>query len=426
MLPQIDPNSTRKRTLTEGSRAVNALDSAMLCGKVPSAARAATGGRLGIGRARNTGEVTLVEAGATRLSTLSQAALPATVADNVVNVFHTLTQSWNGMTLDAASGYRSDIADDGAPFEFCVAISKHAAEVQFYVEPRPATSTADYDPEQLSALLADFSAEYGLPLDRLRAVERLFIPDTNPLSFVLWIGGSFVAGRAPQFKVYLNPCLRGVERAKETTAEAMAMLGFERAWRHIETACPADSARHPAILCLDLASSTRARVKVYIRHPEATVGDLDRAVLLAQDRVVGDAQRFYQALARNAGPFVAKPPITELAFVDPTSLVPASCTLEFPLNSYVSSDGEACTRVKECLRAFGLPTLTYERAARALAFEPLSKITGMHAHVTLRRLADGEPRIGTYFASGAFGFAQPSIGPLAPVAAHPSPRSLCR
>lgn len=349
------------------------------------------------------------------------------MADSVVNVFHTLTQSWNGMTLDAASSYRSEIADDGAPFEFCVAISKHAAEVQFYVEPRPATPTGDYDPEQLSALLADFSAEYGLPLDRLRAVEQLFIPDTNPQGFVLWIGGSFVAGRAPQFKVYLNPCLRGAEHAHETTAEAMATLGFESAWQRVEAACSVDPcAREPAILCLDLAPSARARVKVYTRHPGATVEDLDGAVFLAQDRVPGDAQRFYQALARNEGPFLAKPPITELAFVDPNSPFPASNTLEFPLNSYVPSDGEACSRVVDCLRAFGLPTLTYERAACELAFEPLSKITGMHAHVTLRRLADGEPRIGTYFASGAFGFAQPSVGPVATATAHPSPRSLCR
>ncbi len=187
----------------------------------------------------------------------------------------------------------------------------------------------------------------------------------------------------------------------------MARLGFSRSWSAVRETLAAGAARHDevAILCLDLAASATARVKLYIRHHGAAVRDIDAFARVAADYRASDVATFFRWLAPGTGPFLRRPALTELSFVERDAAQPDSVTLEFPIGSYVGHDGEARERVERCLRAFELPTEAYVTALRAFSSRPLDWRRGIHEHVTLRRVpVKGrlEPRVALYFATEAY------------------------
>lgn len=115
----------------------------------------------------------------------------------------------------------------------------------------------------------------------------------------------------------------------------------------------------------------------------------------------GEAERFYGAVAEQSGPFMSKPPITSLTFREGDGERPCSMTLEFPISSYVRDDRAASERIKRCFSAYGLDPSGYERAVDAIATRPLEQGSGIHAHITFRRV-EGAPRLGVYFATEAY------------------------
>jgi hypothetical protein len=306
--------------------------------------------------------------------------------------------------LDTA--YRSSVADDGAPFEFCVAFGNDLPpEVQVYVEPLAEPPSTLSNLRHGFALLQRVATRYDLCLDRLTRVQDLVFPEHPEGAFALWLGVSGIKGRL-SFKCYVNPQISGAGAASRVTSEVLGRLGFAAAWSVIVGGLVTGPSRRDeiSILSFDLQRSSRARVKVYIRHHHATVSDLDKRMGLARDYQCGDAERFYGCLSGASnitGTFSNKPPIVELSFVDPEDCRPASSTLEFPIGSYVESDLEARQRIERCLDAFAIDPAPYRRAISAFAPRPLEDGVGIHAHVTLRRVEGGKPRLAVYFASEA-------------------------
>ena len=323
--------------------------------------------------------------------------------DPLVGVFQRLVRPWGGRRVGARPKYRSSIADDGAPFEFAIAISHGTPEVQVYVEAQGDLPTLRSNMAAGRVLLEDVASDLGAPLDRLRQVESIFFPDDPHPPFTVWIGASCTAGRLRLLKIYLNPQVRGADLGLDLVAEAMARLGFARAWttvrQHLSSG--GDRRDEAGIVSLDLSNAEDARVKVYLRHHQATVTDLDAIARLARSYHPGDAATFYAAAAEHEGPYRGKPALTELAFVDPDAAWPASVTLEFPVGSHVATDEIASQRIVRCLAAFGLPSPPYLQAIRAFATRPLERGPGIHAHVTMTRAASG-PRVGVYLASEAY------------------------
>jgi DMATS type aromatic prenyltransferase len=346
--------------------------------------------------------------GRERLLALSTAKACALAEDGqraLLRAYDALTRDWGTALVGVRPAFPSNIADDEAPFEFALALCQAGTEVQVYVEPQAPSPSLSENLRVGRALLEHVAPKFGVPLGRLRLLEPLFFPeppDEPQGAFALWIGASWSqARRAFKLKVYLNPQIRGATRREELVGEALRRLGFGEAWLALRSALrPVDEL---AILSLELGAAAEARVKVYVRHPGATLADIARMAAVAAEHDPRDLGAFYASVAGDATHFSGKPLITEFSFVDALGAPrqPRTVTLEFPLGAYVASDADAATRVRRCLARFGVASRPYDEALAAFARRPLADDRGLHAHVTFSRVA-GLPRIGVYLASEAY------------------------
>src|SRR5262249_42069632 len=126
--------------------------------------------------------------------------------------------------------YHSNIADDEAPYEFCLALGDAAPELQFYVEAlaRPASLRANMQAGR--ELLASIGSELGAGFARWRAIEDIFFPVEPNGPFTLWLGVTCSGSGPPRLKIYLNPQVRGQARARELVTAAAERLGYAQAW----------------------------------------------------------------------------------------------------------------------------------------------------------------------------------------------------
>lgn len=350
-------------------------------------------------------DMTLLGYGTDRLTALCDAMDRQADFEPLLRAFRRLMSPWGEQRVGDRPRYRSGVSDDAAPFEFSIGVSDGAPEVQVYVEPLGEPPEPAYNMIAGRAALVLLAHEARASLDRLQAVEDLFFPDAPQPPFSLWVGASVMPGREMLLKVYLNPQVRGPESAPELLTECMKRLGFGAAWERIESALSLRDGRDEAtIVCLDLSSANHSRVKVYVRHHEATLRDVSAIASLANRHHESDVATFYSILAGGITRFLRKGPITELAFLDAAAVGPSEASLEFPIGSYVATDADARERILRCLAAFGLPSAGYERAIQAMATRPLVERAGIHAHVTLRRPPANsfKPRIAVYFASEAY------------------------
>jgi hypothetical protein len=331
------------------------------------------------------------------------------------SVFERLLHPWGARALGDEPRFRSNIADDQAPYEISLALSGGPPELQFYVEAQGEEPTLRSNQVAGRRLLDLAATEFDASLGRLRLIEDLFLPVDPAPPFSLWLGASCSSAAPLRFKAYLNPQVRGAERAPELVGEAMRRLGLSEAWSRVSQSLsftPAERYDELGILSLDLSGNTQARVKTYIRHHGATAAEIDAISGVALNYVAGDAERFYGVVANGLGPFPNKPVLSEAVFTTECKGRPASFTFEFPLAHYVENDEVARARVLSCLSEFGVRAEPYARAIDAFATRPLHERGGIHAHVTFRRdlnaakerLARDPPgaRVAVYLASDAY------------------------
>lgn len=347
-------------------------------------------------------ERTFVDFGTERLVALCGSFGAGSEARGFLRAFELLVHPWGQRRIGKSPAFRSEVADDGAPFEFSIALSSGHPELQVYVDPQADPPAAASNLKAARARLEVVARELRAPLDRLHQLEDLFLPAEPGPPFGLWLGASWAAGREVRLKIYLNPHVRGRERGGHLVSEAMRRLGFERAWSDAKEMLSLNDGRDEVgIISLDLSRSSADRIKLYVRHYGATSDSIGRVARLTGEHSPSDVAAFYGALAGNTGPFTRKPAATVFAFADPASGRPCSAALEFPIGAYVETDEVARQRIGICLSAFGHSPEPYEAAIRAFATRPLDARAGIHAHVTLRRVA-GAPRIAVYFASEAY------------------------
>ncbi len=351
---------------------------------------------------------TFWEFGSRRLSALLDVCADRNEAAQFQRVFRQLISPWGDRPLGDGLLRPSSISDDQSPFEFSIGMSRRPIEVQVYVEPQADPPGLAGNTRLGRALLNTLAASLDASLDRLEAVEDLFFPAAAHEPFGLWIGASWARGRVIELKAYLNPQAQGPAQTADLMREAARRWGFERQWKTLERAafCRLSDRTEPSIVSLDLSAHSSARVKVYLRCKDASLPELDELAAIAADYHPGDADRFYPVVAGHSGPFLDRAPHLEFAFVDAEPVRPAAVTLEFPIGAHVEHDEVAYERVTRCLSAFGLSTDAYRRALGVFATRSLHERRGIHAHVTLRRIAV-EPRIAVYFAGEAYQPASP-------------------
>jgi DMATS type aromatic prenyltransferase len=353
-------------------------------------------------------EATLARFGEERLQALLAAVGSRGEAAPILAAFHALVRPWGARRIGRRPSFPSNVADDGAPYEFSLALSPDSAEVQFYVEPQGDPPGAATNMRAGKATLELVAREFGAELAPIRAVEDIFLPPQPEPPFPIWIGASYLPGCALKFKAYLNPEVQGRSRADELVTSAMSRWGHARAWSAVRDALSVvpDRSDEVGIVALDLSAGPEARVKLYVRQKRATLADVRRLAEIATDYDAEDVDRFYGALAGHPGPFLAKPVITELTFRRRGAARPDSVTVEFPIQSYVANDDVARRRICRCLNDFGVRSAPYERAIQAFSTRPLERASAIHAHVTLRRVPSSASklvrRIGVYLTSEAY------------------------
>lgn len=349
---------------------------------------------------------TFAEFGMERLGALCDELGTESARCELLELFQSFLRPWGTRRVGTVPSYASNVADDQAPFEFAIALSNGPPELQVYVDPQGEPPNARSNARTARELLAVVARERGVSLAQFEALEGLFLPDDPGPPFGLWLGASWMAGRDTLLKVYLNPHARGSAASPDLMREAMARLGLQQAWRTVENALSLRDGRDEiGIAALDLGASGPTRLKVYIRHHRVSVPEILPVATLTGEFTASEVSLFYSLLSEQQGPFLEKPIATVFAFREPGSAVPLAATLAFPIGKYVENDEIARRRIARCLNAFGLSHDQYERAVRALAIRPLAARAGIHAHVTLRRLASGA-RVGVYFASEAYGNTQ--------------------
>jgi DMATS type aromatic prenyltransferase len=347
---------------------------------------------------------TFLSFGGERLRRLCRAVGMRDDEPRVLDDFAWLSRPWNQWKIGKRPRwYPSILSDDHAPFELSAAFAQKETEVQCYWEAQGEAPSMVSNMRTGAALLDQIAARYDLPLARWEAIKDLFLPEVPQGLFTLLFGVTWRRGRAPKFKVYLNPLVRGWDAAPELMREAMTRLGFERAWAaDLERRRGRDPSTDELMyLCLDLSQSPEARVKVYRRHYHATVADIASLAGVAKDYRPGDAEKFYGLVGGGHGPFTSKPPITSLTFVQGDDERPGAATLDFPISSYARNDQVASERITRCFAEHGIDPARYWRAVDAIATRPLDRGNGIHAHIT-RRWVDGAPRLGVYFATEAY------------------------
>lgn len=321
----------------------------------------------------------------------------------ILRLFSDLLSPWGARPIATSPQWLSDVADDHSPFEFSVAVGGAEPELRILVEAQGATPTVQASWEAGWALSERLEREYGADLTRLREVEDLFRPQDGEAVFSIWHAVCLYRGRAPLWKVYLNPQVHGRGRAGAVVEEALVRLGYPRAWPMLSRVA---GHRGPDVdelkyVSLDCSPSPDARLKIYFRHHDVTAEALERSFSAAAGYVRGDATEFCRAMLDGEGPFTSKPVGSCFSFVGGDAEAPANATLHLPVARYVANDAVVHRRVCSYLKAHQLPVRDYVEPIAAFANRRLEDGVGMQSYASWRS-ERGKPRVTVYLGPELF------------------------
>lgn len=298
--------------------------------------------------------------------------------------------------------WRSDIADDNTPVEFSVAIHRGRTEVRALFEAQGDEPTLESYRTAGIALIERLERENNADLTRFRQLQDLFLPESMCGPFTVWASAVFSPGRPPAFKAYFNPQARGPGRAGELVDEGLRRLGLSRSWAAL---CRTVARRGPHLdelkyFALDLTSEPQARIKVYVRHHEATPSDLEAACSGAQEYVPGEGLHFALAMAGGNVRLSQRATFTCSAFIEGHGARPISTTLYVPICAYAAHDADVKARVNTYLPANSFEARAYNAIVDGYTNRPLDEGVGMQSWVAFRRF-QGETRLTVYLGTEA-------------------------
>lgn len=331
---------------------------------------------------------TFSEVSRTKLTRLAEGLGLAHVLPQIKPVHDFLLGDWGGLPVGTYPTYPCRIGDDHSPFEYSVAFAPEGIELRLLFETQARISSLHANREAALAFHERLTTHFGLPRDRFQAVRELFLPPEPRPPFTLWHAVIFREGRAPDFKIYLNPRARGRDHANATVFEALRRLGFADGKALIETAAVRKGADAIHYFSLDLAHTADARVKVYFRHDGATAQEVEDVFALASTHRAGDVIEFCETIAGHAGPFSGKPVTSCFAFTS-ASKGPKAVTFHLPIVHYLRNDARIAERIGTYLERHRLPRDRYLRAVNAYAGRPLADGLGVQSYASFRREASG-------------------------------------
>jgi DMATS type aromatic prenyltransferase len=246
-------------------------------------------------------------------------------------------------------------------------------------------------------------------MSRFDRVQDLFAGEHPQGEFALWHSLIFRNGRAPEFKVYFNPEVKGVDRAPALVAKALHRLGLGESYQTMldHSVRPGELAKGDRLtfFALDLHDGPQARVKVYLTHHHADVRDVVRAARVVDGIDVAELAEFCRAAGGGTGPFDGRPLVGSYTLTEGAEK-PVGYSVYVPIRSYVSDDGEARDRVAALLARYGFDSAELDRAISAVTTRPLGGGVGLIAHVSLR-LGPPRPGVTVYLSSEAYRVSPP-------------------
>lgn len=315
----------------------------------------------------------------------------------------------------------SGVTDDCTPIEFSTSFDAGGTRVRFLIEAQddPASPASYWAAgERLSTHQATMT---DVGLEPMLAISDLFLPTDPNALFAIWHAMEFRKDGPPLCKVYFNPAARGRDAARTLVLAALDRLGFGHASDELLKLLNGnDVITH---LAIDLASTARARVKVYARHFRAAPVDFDRrAEAIGADGGL-DFADVCGIICRSADVLWQRPVVTCYHLTAADLEGPAGMTLYLPLYPYTSSDHVAAERITALLLQAGFDAQIYRSIADRLIAGRHGP-DGLHTYVSYKRSAggSGEGQVTAYFSPSLF---QPQYGRLALDPDHfwPSPLS---
>jgi DMATS type aromatic prenyltransferase len=316
---------------------------------------------------------------------------------SAIELFRFLTKDWSHWPLGEWPAWRSDITDDGTPFEFSVAFGVHVPRLRILVESQQ--SPIGRLSTWLAALRLNerLKSVPGVDLERFERIRDLFTPGERSCQFHLWHAADLNQDGSAAFKLYLNPQVSGPQRARGIVDEALSRLDLEEASTFLSSPARGGGAHNSFAYCsLDLSSTNKARVKVYVAHGHATGDEIDAALEGCIDHVRGDGTRWMSGMLGSRGPFDRRPILTCYAFTGDRA--PPRATLHIPVRSYLRSDAEAVERASEFLGSQGsaLRSALSQTCSRAL-----DQGRGCLTYVSFKRIGR-DTSVSTYIAPEAY------------------------
>ncbi|GIM90371.1 tryptophan dimethylallyltransferase family protein [Paractinoplanes toevensis] len=303
----------------------------------------------------------------------------------------------------------SDIADDHSPVEFSIAFNHtEPPALRLLAEVPGVPPGIDTNTRAAYAFLADNAARFGLATERLDAVRDVFATTQPAGNFALWCSLVFRHGRDPEFKVYFNPEVAGVDRAPELVEEALGRLGLGDSYRTMlaRSIRPGELGRRDrlAFFALDLHDGPQARVKLYVSHYDADAADAARAATVV-DGVDPDEVAEFCLAAGGGSRFGGRPLVGSYTLAGGADR-PVGYSVYVPIRDYVDDDLQARERVAALLARHGFSTAPLHRSIAAVSRRPLAAGVGLIAHVSLR-LGPPRPGVTVYLSAEAYEVAQP-------------------
>jgi DMATS type aromatic prenyltransferase len=344
---------------------------------------------------REEGAQSYLSLGSERLSALCRASSLAKREPEILGIFATLVAPWGERPAPSAPPWASDVCDDNTPFEFSLVFSGGEPELRMLVEAQGDEPTHAAYWKAGRALTERLAREFPVSLERVKLIEDLFEP-TATAKLAVWHAVSFWPSRAPEFKLYFDAQADGLGRASGKMEEALCRLGFRNAWSRMNSALlRGNEVDEPKYVSLDLASSPKARIKLYVRHHAATSAVIDTVMAGDGALPAGEAAAFCRAMAGGDGPYVARPLFSCTTLVSEMGESPAARTLYVPLGAYAREDATAAQRITEYLNRHSLPAESYKASLGAFAQRDLKAGVGMHSYASLR-LEGGKRRVTVY------------------------------
>ncbi|GIL27403.1 hypothetical protein [Actinocatenispora comari] len=310
-----------------------------------------------------------------------------------------LLPDWADDRIEAAPRETSYVADDGFPAEVSANWSGPHPELRMLfdclsdVPPRIGASDPRWNLWSGSSMFTSIS-----PLFR------------QPPAAPLWHSMAWRAPDPPAHKVYFGLYGWPVARRYAIVEQAMQLMGLERAWAHarhrIENGARYGS-REIEFVGLDIGDSSVARVKIYYRHQDVDIAELNRVASVALQHDEGRALSAYRMLTAGRD-HAGAAPLTCLAFRSGhQQAVQATTYLRMP--SLTTCEQESVERTAALLGSEGVPPQRFVALTDAFAPRRADGGRGVLELVSHRAGRSGD--VTTYFRFPTF--AQQSAVPVA-------------